>query len=432
MPVNVLGFQTHRDDFAVAFDEPTVRGRIGDLRSSSKSDDELRGAYGLVDNASWNLAAARTALRRDKDWTRHIVRCEYRPFDWRPCYYTEIAMDRPRRELLENVAGRDNLCLNTVRQTKMESWQHALVSDAPTPAVFVELKDGSTVFPLYLYASDTPDLWNSSAPSGSNPQRRPNLAPKFIQDATARLHLKFVPEGAGDLRSTFGPEDVFSYVYAILNCGQFQRRYVGLLKTDFPRVPLTADAKLFAVLVEKGSELVKVQLLRSPTLSGAVAKYPVTGSDVVEAAHPRYQAPGDRVQGAAARLPIGRVYISEDDPAAGKKGQFFEGVAPAVWDFTVGGYQVCEKWLKDRRGRRLTYDEIAQYEKIIAAIQQTLRLRGEIDAIIETHGGFPLTGTPLPLTYPTSPATRPKELSRVAEEEAKYIAPKPRHRDRKR
>ncbi len=356
MPVNVLGFQTHRDDFAVAFDEPTVRGRIGDLRSSSKSNDELRGAYGLVDNASWNLASARTALRRDKDWTRHIVRCEYRPFDWRPCYYTEIAMDRPRRELLENVAGRDNLCLNTVRQTKMESWQHALVSDAPTPAVFVELKDGSTVFPLYLYASDTPDLWNSSAPSGSAPQRRANLAPEFIQDAEARLHMRFVPDRAGDLRSTFGPEDAFSYVYAILNCGEYQRRYVEFLKTDFPRVPLSTDVELFRLLVEKGAELVRVHLLRSPTLSGAIAKFPESGLDMVEAGYPIYYGPGEIVPGSAVPLSSGRVYISEDDSGTRKKGQFFEGVAPEIWNLTVGGYQVCEKWLKDRRGRRLTYD----------------------------------------------------------------------------
>jgi hypothetical protein len=432
MPVNVLGFQTHRDDFAVAFDEPTLRARISDLRSPSKSDEEVRALYDLHDNRDWKLAASRQTIRRDSDWTRHIVRCEYRPFDWRPCCFSEVAMDYPRRELLENVAGRENLCLNTVRQTKMETWQHALVSDAPAPAVFVELKDGSTVFPLYLYASDTQDLWSAVAPPGSLPRRRPNLAPEFIRDVEARLHFTFVPDGAGDLRSTFGPEDVFAYVYAILNCAQYQERYFEFLRTDFPRVPLTTDVEAFRLLVAKGAELAIVQLLRSPSVPGEIAKYPESGPDVVEGGHPRYLAPGETVPGSAAPLSVGRVYISEDDLGAGKKAQFFEGVAPDVWNFTVGGYQVCEKWLKDRRGRRLTYDDFAHYEKIVAAIQQTLRLKAEIDAVVIAHGGFPLTKAAMAVANVTLLEVRPTQLSRATTEEPKRGRRKPRPREKKR
>jgi hypothetical protein len=67
----------------------------------------------------------------------------------------------------------------------------------------------------------------------------------------------------------------------------------------------------------------------------------------------------------------------------------FNGVSRAVWDFHVGGYPVCEKWLKDRRGRTLSMGDITQYQKIVVAITETIRLMKEIDRVIENHGGWP-------------------------------------------
>jgi hypothetical protein len=123
-------------------------------------------------------------------------------------------------------------------------------------------------------------------------------------------------------------------------------------------------------------------LLESPKLSKPIARYPVTGPNIVEKGFPKYLAPGETEPGKSEPLAAGRVYISKPDAQSGAKGQYFEGIPPEVWNFHIGGYQVCEKWLKDRRGRTLTYDDLEHYCKVVTALRETIRLMAEIDAAI--------------------------------------------------
>lgn len=362
MPVNVLGFQSHRDHFALDFEEALLHSRISALRSKTASDEELQNRYELRDSGGWQLSNARKQLRADSEWEKHLIRCFYRPFDERFCYFNTAAMDRPRRELIQHVAGKENLCLNLMRQTKMPFWQHVLVSDAPTPAVFVEIKDGSTVFPLYLYPNGElpPTLFEHD--NG----RRPNLVDKFIADISAKLKLNFVADGKGDLKKSFGPEDVFTYLYAIFHAPGYRSRYSEFLKIDFPRLPLTANVELFRDLCRLGDELVGLHLLERA--ASPLTSYPIEGNNTVEAL--RYDEAEQRV------------YIN--------KTQYFEGVPPEVWAFHVGGYQVCQKWLKDRKERQLTYDDLTHYQCVVAALARTIELMSEIDEAINEHGGWPL------------------------------------------
>jgi predicted helicase len=216
MPINVLGFQSHRDPFAIAFDSEEVLRRAKDLRDSDLSDPELRTKYGLTDNRDWNLAGARQALRQDKHWRAKNIGCLYRPMDRRHCYFSEAAMDYPRRELLAHVAHRENLCLNTMRQSKMPNWHHAVISDCPTPAVFVEIKDGCNAFPLYLYpeqgvqAHHQHSLITEHAWQAGQDGRVPNLSHEFVARIESRFGLAFVSDGKGNLKSTFGPEDLLA------------------------------------------------------------------------------------------------------------------------------------------------------------------------------------------------------------------------------
>ena len=362
MPINVLGFQSHRDHFALDLDEADLRTRISELHSRTASDEELRSRYEIRDNRDWQLTGARKQLRDDKNWEKHFVRCQYRPFDQRFCYFSTVAMDYPRRELIQHVAGKENLCLNLMRQTKMTSWQHILVSNLPTPAVFVEVKDGSTVFPLYLYPNGElpPTLFDHD--NG----RRPNLADQFIADFSARLKLKFIPDGNGNLKKSFGPEDVFAYLYAVFHSPTYRTRYAEFLKTDFPRLPLTSNTELFRVLCRLGAELVGLHLMERK--ANPITGYPQSGDNKVEQV--RYDEAEQRV------------YIN--------KTQFFEGVRPEVWSFHVGGYQVCQKWLKDRKDRKLTYDDLTHYRHVVSALAETIRLMQEIDKTITEHGGWPL------------------------------------------
>jgi len=372
-PINVLGFQSHRDHFALDFEREIIHIRISDLMNQLISDDELRDRYSLRDNRDWKLSVARKQLIKDISWEDSIVQCNYRPFDLRWCYFNNAAMDYPRRELIDHVTMRDNLCLNTVRQTKLLEWKHAIVSNVPTPAVFVEIKDGSNVFPLYLYGKENNQKhieYEQYYPI-SDRKRIPNINLKFIKIIEKKEKLIFVSDGHGDLSSTFGPEDIFHYIYAVFHSPTYRQRYAEFLKIDFPRVPMTSRPELFRKLCLLGEELVALHLLESPYISQLITRYPVVGDNIVEKGFPKFVA---YEEGAP-----GYVYIN--------KAQYFEGVPKEVWDFHVGGYQVCEKWLKDRRGRQLSFDDLMHYQKVVVALMETIRLMGEIDRAIP---GWPI------------------------------------------
>ena len=349
MPKNLLGFQTHRDPVAVALDEATLKKQVTEYLGEQPSE---------------------------ADWKTNCRLCDYRPFDRRFVYLHTSVTDRPRLDIIAHLF-KSNLALNTVRQTKATTWQHAVVSNRPTPAVFVEIKDGSNIFPLYLY--DDPEAETKKRGGGtmlmalfeSSPgysARRANLNPKFIQDLTQRLGLKWLPVDRGDLKKTVGPEDVFHYAYAVFHSPAYREGYAEFLKIDFPRLPLTSDLKLFRTLAAKGAELVALHLMESPKLDKFITEFNVKGSDEIE-----------KVQ-----------YTDNDKRVWINPKQFFDGVPKAVWEFHVGGYQVCEKWLKDRKDRKLTYEDIQHYQKTVVALNETIRLMAEIDETIEEQRGWPM------------------------------------------
>ncbi len=151
----------------------------------------------------------------------------------------------------------------------------------------------------------------------------------------------------------------------------YRERYAEFLKIDFPRLPLTSDAELFRALCTLGERLVGLHLMEQ--YGSLNARYPVPGNNVVEKVE--FLAPGDAAES-------GRVYIN--------KTQYFEGVPEAVWNFHVGGYQVCAKWLKDRKGRALSFDDIRHYQRVAAALAETIALMRRVDEAIEEHGGWPM------------------------------------------
>ena len=147
----------------------------------------------------------------------------------------------------------------------------------------------------------------------------------------------------------------------------YRKRYAEFLKIDFPRLPLTSDRDLFFRLAASGGELVTLHLMESPKLNDPITEFPVKGTQVVEKVR----------------------YNDEDGQVWINPTQYFGGVPQAVWDFHIGGYQVCEKWLKDRKGRKLTYEDTRHYQQIIVALHETIRLMTEIDTVIGQHGDWP-------------------------------------------
>jgi len=224
----------------------------------------------------------------------------------------------------------------------------------------VSLKEGDYLFPLYLYPAEGEMQFDKG--------RHTNLKSEFVKTFSEKLGMKFNEDGKGDLREAFGPEDIFNYAYAVFHSPGYRSRYAEFLKIDFPRLPLTSDKTLFKSLTEKGAALVAVHLMKSPLLSPPITKYEVKGEHSV-----------DKIS-----------YDEKTKRVSINKTQYFDGVPSEVWNFHIGGYQVCDKWLKDRKGRKLSIDDITHYQKIVVALKETIRLMNEIDDTIKEHAGWPV------------------------------------------
>jgi len=151
------------------------------------------------------------------------------------------------------------------------------------------------------------------------------------------------------------PEQIFFYIYAVLYSNIYRKKYSEFLKIDFPRVPFTNKQKLFVEMAAYGESLVGLHLLKSTEFDQPIAKFQGKGTNKVEKIN--YEE--------------GRVYINKD--------QFFDGIALNIWEYQIGGYQVCDKWLKDRKGRALSLDEVKHYCQIATSLQKTMEIQKEID-----------------------------------------------------
>jgi predicted helicase len=186
--------------------------------------------------------------------------------------------------------------------------------------------------------------------------RKPNLNKEIVEKIAQNLGLTFTNEKEIEA-TTFAPIDILDYIYAVLHSPTYREQYKEFLKIDFPRVPYPTDITTFWELVKLGAELRQIHLLESPILEKQLATYPEQGNNVVEKI--RYQG--------------NKVYINDN--------QYFEGVPQIAWDFYIGGYQPAQKWLKDRKERALSFEDIAHYQKIIVALTETDRIMKEIDEI---------------------------------------------------
>ncbi|WP_192930895.1 type ISP restriction/modification enzyme [Deinococcus sp. AJ005] len=363
-PLNVMGFQSHRDDFAIAFDREEIERRIDVLRGD-ESDDVVMDKFGISNNRDWKVDTARKALKANKAWKKKIISVAYRPFDTRWSLYGSETMDYPRRELEDNVGGQENLCLGVGRQGSAiaeNEWQLVTVSDSPMDANMYR-RGGVNVFPLYLYPppSEGLGLHAFDFPVDAS-GRTPNLSKAFVAALSKGIGLQFAPDGkTGGDAGKYTPEDVFHYIYTVLHSPSYRTRYADFLRSDFPRIPLPDTAERFRALAALGKELAGLHLLKTaPRLGG----FPKAGDNVVAKGYPKFTPP-------EANERVGKVMISPQ--------QWFTDVPPEVWAFRVGGYQVAEKWLKDRRGRVLSFEDVQHYQKTLGALLKTLNIMVAID-----------------------------------------------------
>ncbi|MGB4413491.1 MAG: type ISP restriction/modification enzyme [Paludibacter sp.] len=300
-----------------------------------------------------------------------IQKISYRLFDDRFVYYDTKIIERAREKIMINFLNSINIGLTLCKQFKTgDNYVHAFISNKIIESSYVSNRTSeiTSTFPLYLY----PQI-NAQQTIEQTIERTPNLNTEIVNQIADKLGLRFVPEKktspnpskGGELE--FAPIDILDYIYAVLHSPTYREKYKEFLKIDFPRVPYPKDKETFWQLVKLGGELRQIHLLESPTVEKYITQYPIDGTNEVIKPRFSYSPPSEGLG------EVGKVYINEK--------QYFDNVPEIAWDFFIGGYQPAQKWLKDRKERKLEFDDILHYQKIIVALTETDRLMKAIDKI---------------------------------------------------
>lgn len=351
--VNVMGFQTHRDNFCIDENKINLSKRLSDFSQTEFNEDNILKAFGVKSSSDFDIKSAQIELSK-ANIQEEIIQCVYRPFENKFIYFDRIVVDRPRKELVTNVKNKENLLLGIGRQGLAVGdidWCLATVSKHPVDAN-VFRRGGVNLFPLYLY----PEISSQEIIEQST-ERQPNLNTTIVNQIASIIGLAFTKEKQKTV-NTFAPIDVLDYIYAVLHSPNYRKKFKEFLKIDFPKIPYPKDKDTFLQLVKLGGEIRKLHLLESTAIENYITQYPIDGDNNV----------------GKTKYENGKVYINET--------QYFDNVPQIAWEFFIGGYQPAQKWLKDRKDRKLEFDDILHYQKIIVALYETDRLMKEIDKIV--------------------------------------------------
>lgn len=301
------------------------------------------------DNEYIDFSNNKLILKYGEDYIKQI---DYRVFDSRFINYDPSKLARGRFEFMRNMLP-GNYAISFVRRSRNNIFVLPFITERIVDKCISSTIDNANVFPLYLYPET-----DGQQSIETESERVPNFNPEIVEEISKKLGLEFTAEKT-DRQETFAPIDLLDYIYAVLHSPTYREKYKEFLKIDFPRVPYPTDSKSFWQLVALGGEIRQIHLLESPKLEEFITSYPEDGDNIVE--KPEYRN--------------GNVYIS--------KTQYFANVPETAWNFYIGGYQPAQKWLKDRKGRELSYEDIIHYNKIIVALMETDRLMKEVDEVMK-------------------------------------------------
>ena len=329
------GTKTERDKITVHFNIKELKQVLHDF--SHLSIQHLRNKYSLYrDSRDWTVKRAKDEIESYGDgFDEKIIRIQYRPLDYRVTFYTGKAkhfIGTPGYKMAKNFINADNIGIITSRQLSTFDYQHIFVTKRPMDicGLSSQTKETGYIAPLYVFNEDGTKV--------------PNLKQEIVEQ---------IEKTTGKTE----PEEILDYIYAVLHSPTYREKYKEFLKIDFPRVPYPKDKGTFNKLVKLGTELRLIHLLESPKVNQFITSFPNDGSYIVE----------------KLKYNNGNVIINDE--------QYFGNVPQTAWEFYIGGYQPAQKWLKDRKGRTLTNEEIEHYQKIIVALTETDQLMKEIDRI---------------------------------------------------
>ncbi len=354
--INNSGIKTDRDGLFIDFDKNKLQTRIN-LLLKNDFDNGFIEMFNVKNSGSYKLLEV---IKNKKFNNNFLLPIQYRPFDNRWIYYDKSIISRPASKAMYHLKFLENYSLSLKRQSKFDfsySFIHRSICES---CLFESAFANNTEFPLYLYPESTSqqNLLETNA-------RTPNLNPEIVKQIAAGLGMVFTNEKE-TTANTFAPIDLLDYIYAVLHSPTYREKYKEFLKIDFPRVPYPKTLAAFETLRGLGSQLRQIHLLESAIVEKYITQYPEDGDNVVR--KPRLDLTGfENLSG------LGRVYINET--------QYFDNVPEVAWNFYIGGYQPAQKWLKDRKERELSYEDILHYQKIIVALSETDRIMKEIDTI---------------------------------------------------
>jgi len=421
---NSMGITSAKDSFVIDFQKRPLISRIQDFCNKNFSHNNFQSKYSLNENYQWKVDEQREAI---PEFNRNNIRqINYRTFDNRFIYYQENLVFRDRKEIMKHFF-KENLALNLAKRGRDINAHNYFITNDITDKSVTSSLDNTNTFPLYLYPED-----DSQQTLDGRLKRKPNLDPEIVQEIADGLGLKFTPEKdevedkeilkqVQDDKVAFAPINLLDYIYAVLHSPTYREKYKEFLKIDFPRVPYPSDAETFWQLVALGGELRQIHLLEHPVVDDFITTYPEAGSNEITKRLTKTQ-PGfipykedDNPLESTSKMasnffepfkmeaigkmdsitfslpdgghsksglhqsdrypnePLGKVQINEK--------QYFGDVPEKAWNFYIGGYQPAEKWLKDRRDRELSFEEIQHYQKIIVALMETDQIMQAIDGI---------------------------------------------------
>ena len=363
MSTNVAGIETIRDSITIHFNENSLKNTIKDFKELNEEEIALK--YNTKDSRDWKISRAKNDVIANIENSKVWQQVSYRPFDLRKTFYTGKQngfVCNGRFNVMKHML-KDNIGFIAKRGWDEFNSATCFISKYISDRRYWSrpgMQGAESLFPLYLYSDEEDGIFNGD-------ERKPNLNQEIVNEIAKKLDLSFTNEKE-ETNNTFAPIDILDYIYAVLHSPTYREKYKEFLKIDFPRVPYPKDQDTFWKLVRLGGEIRQIHLLESPSVEQYITQYPIAGDNLVSRKmsknSPGY-VPNNETHG--------KVYINDE--------QYFDNVPLVAWEFYIGGYQPAQKWLKDRNGRKLEWEDIAHYQKIIVALSETDRLMKEIDEI---------------------------------------------------
>lgn len=335
-PINGMGITTAHDGFVIEFNKEKLLTRFQDFKKADRDTERLHQIFDVVQKDGWNILAGWDELQGIRDLPKYIVPISYRPFDSRFILYNDKLVWRAVRKVMLNFEE-PNFAILTIRRSRINQlWNYISVVDQMVDKSFLTSLDNANVYPLYTLNGFSGSLFGRT--------KTENFSKEFRQSVNTLYN------------TAYKPEQIFGYIYGAMHSPTYRAKYAEFLKIDFPRIPFTDDNSTFESLSDLGWALIQAHLLKIVPATG-LGEYTGAGANVVD--KPTYSN--------------GKLHIN---PA-----QYFDNVPAEVYTFQIGGYQVLDKYLKDRKGRTLSLDEIENVEKVVNVLAFTIEQMQRIDEL---------------------------------------------------